>query len=658
MKRTHPGILVWICFLSFAAAHAQDAAPPLPAAATPAPSPLAGEKERSELTHLTGNRSLLTVYQQAGVFDLFLGDRQLSNARITVNGISLLPGANIHKKKSRIIIRNRFGDLNVTASLRTLDSDWLGIDLSVKNRGKAPLSIGSIHFIQSELEGLFSEAGAAKLHFHSHAEGAPRAPGGSRPVGQKPLLGYGVGSLWTEEGADAWTLAALPGPLWPLQITVDGKAGILHAGLERPKHPLVVAPGQALELGECLISGSLTPLNALLALGKMMTPHRKLSPASLHGYLLTQEVAPQLRCSTVTEAAALLTDWGEGAAHITTFTLGEGWESGLGDWSFRADFSDQKHTWVRQLTRMQAIPGLTLAPFRLPPGPLPIGVHSLAPLPQKPPACLLADPRDEALNLQLTSQLRDLTQAGVTCFRTRGLTPDLPTWPADVPPPNPFLRPVYQKLRRALGKKSLWISDERALAATAGRVDILQLALGAPRNWETVREKIVRPYANWFWLHNNAWTLCQAGLRLTGTTLDGAAGKGFNMDEARSWCTYLILTGGPIIWRDTPSSLPPELRDLILRTLQHAGGKAGLPLDYLSTPLPERWIRREGKRTYIGFFNWSDAEKAVTLSGREFPTLAKRRVVKDLFTDEVHRIDLGTLTVTLRPHQSFCTVID
>ncbi|MHC4887761.1 MAG: hypothetical protein ACYTGH_21995 [Planctomycetota bacterium] len=348
----------------------------------------------------------------------------------------------------------------------------------------------------------------------------------------------------------------------------------------------------------------------------------------------------------------------EGGPLITYFTLGAGWAEGPGDWKFHHAFQDQKIDWARQITRMKAIPGVGLAPFQLPLGPLPEEIKSVDTEKSQGTGHHLGDPRDRVLIKTLRRQILGLRDFGVTRFRTRGLIQDLPTWPPSLPGTTSTLRPFYESLRKGMGEKSTWICSEPALGAVSGLVDTVQLSSTPPTDWKSLRDEIVRPYAGWFWLHNRAFAVAQADLALASTSLDGATGKGFTLDEARTWCAYLIVTGGPVFWSDRIGSLSPPLRRLLLQTLRHAGGEAGIPQDLLRYDLPSRWLRREKGRTYLGLFNWSDQKKTLAVNARAVRELAKRPAVQDLFTGESHRIDLGTLTVTLRPHQSFLTLID
>lgn len=118
------------------------------------------------------------------------------------------------------------------------------------------------------------------------------------------------------------------------------------------------------------------------------------------------------------------------------------------------------------------------------------------------------------------------------------------------------------------------------------------------------------------------------------------AGADFTIDEARSWAACVMLTGGNMNLSDRLTMLNAEGLAIIEKALTHRSDIAAEPLDQFMEDYPCVW--RQGERLYV--INWHD-------DARTF-MLPCTRETKELWTDTLYAPTDGTLTLTLKPHES------
>lgn len=123
-------------------------------------------------------------------------------------------------------------------------------------------------------------------------------------------------------------------------------------------------------------------------------------------------------------------------------------------------------------------------------------------------------------------------------------------------------------------------------------------------------------------------------------------GEVFTYNEARMWCTVVLLSGSSIFLGDRLSKLNEKGMDLLTKTLAFADFKAAQPIDIIQEKKPYIWQHQDQERIYIT--NWDAQEKTFSIK-TTFD-------YKDIFTSRVyHSID-NELEFSLEGHDGLALI--
>ena len=127
--------------------------------------------------------------------------------------------------------------------------------------------------------------------------------------------------------------------------------------------------------------------------------------------------------------------------------------------------------------------------------------------------------------------------------------------------------------------------------------------------------------------------------------LNAFSGPLFNENEARTWLSFVILSGGLVNLSDCLYALKPLALDMLRVVYQYAGGPGFLPVDADKT-LPRIFTRPCQGKTLVGVFNWDDEDAVITVPFGG-GLLAAPTQAENIWTGEIVSIGSAPLTVKL-----------
>jgi alpha-galactosidase len=426
------------------------------------------------------------------------------------------------------------------------------------------------------------------------------------------------------------------------------------------------------------ISNAFGLIDGLQAYGNFYHPRTRIEAAGvINGFntweyfkktITSQEITPVLN-----NLANFATSGRFHRPFIKYFVPDDGWYIDKGQWQFDpTKFPEGAAGWAQKVHAQGMVPGIWIAPTQV----------SQAIAQQKSYVTLggstyqgeTVDPSDPVFQQDILGQIRALHDAGFRYFKTDFLKQAYLFFTQghyfqhSKYPPERVMREFMQGIRQAVGEDSYWLACNAVIASCADLVDAARIGNDIAPDWNTVLAIIPRNSAR-FWMHDRLWLSDEDFTVIRGTAfmLPGYAQSlqlernvaGFNNpDEARTWCAYVILTGGPATWSDDPLGTTPAGFDLIRRTMENSGGHQAVPLDLETNRLPSKCVRREPVGIYIGLFNWSDSAAVLQITSAEIPELREGNVATDVLTDAQYPIGTGGwLTLQLNPHQSACLLV-
>lgn len=127
--------------------------------------------------------------------------------------------------------------------------------------------------------------------------------------------------------------------------------------------------------------------------------------------------------------------------------------------------------------------------------------------------------------------------------------------------------------------------------------------------------------------------------------INAFSGPLFSENEARTWLSFIIISGGIVNLSDRLHAFKPLAYDLLEVVYKYAGGAGFMPVDADKT-LPRIFTRPHEDKTLIGIFNWDDEDAEITIpfgSG----ILNAPETAENIWTGEKIDIDGKPLTVKL-----------
>jgi hypothetical protein len=127
-------------------------------------------------------------------------------------------------------------------------------------------------------------------------------------------------------------------------------------------------------------------------------------------------------------------------------------------------------------------------------------------------------------------------------------------------------------------------------------------------------------------------------------------GPVFTLDEARTWATFVALTGGNVFLSDRISRLNAAGLELAHKIVELDSLPAE-PLDLGDAERASLWYAQGERESRLGIINWSDAPvtRQVNFADLGLPILQN---VTDIWTGEPIPVVAGVLTVSLPAHAS------
>ncbi len=618
---------------------------------------------------------VLSFYPQAGVYDIYAGNEKITGARLAVNGEEVLRQGEVQGAADHLIVRSKLKTFEIETCFGQYEKHWLSLQVKIKNSADKPHPLNSLIYLLGNLDGILNGKPVPDLRIFTDSYSMWDEMPGHQEIGENMRSGKYISSIFSPDYPQAWTIGFAPPQDWPGTISTHGNANELRVFIDLFGKPFMIGPGEEVVFDRMILTGQFNLVDGLLAYGACYRPHFDLANVKkIHGYNSWEYYKGDINAETMGQALKDLSAWEPAREAMTYFVLDNGWKNAYGDWTFiKEKWPAGGKAWTDSVNQAGLAPGIWLAPFWMSPE----LTHELN-LRDYPPnesdglakLRVLIDPSDPGLRDRICRQLHELREMGFRYFKTDFLF-DVYKGNRDYKyskyAPERVMREFMQAIRQAMGEDAFWLACGTVTAPCAGLVDASRVGMDIKASWGWLRDTIVRRNAVRFWMHGNLWLCDQDFLVVRGPDLwkkgfeeplaVDVAAPGFSLDEARTWCAYTVITGGPVIWSDHPAGITDAGRDLVARTLRHGGGHAGIPLDLEKTNLPTRWVRRESDRIYLALFNWDEKEATFALTPQEVPELGIVKEAVGIFDDKKYDINTGRLETTLKPHQSLCVFI-
>ncbi|MBE6688268.1 MAG: hypothetical protein E7588_03200 [Ruminococcaceae bacterium] len=124
-------------------------------------------------------------------------------------------------------------------------------------------------------------------------------------------------------------------------------------------------------------------------------------------------------------------------------------------------------------------------------------------------------------------------------------------------------------------------------------------------------------------------------------------GEDFNYNEAKFWCTQILMTGSSVILSDKLSLLNDKGLKLAKTTVKYADFYASVPVD-TGAELPQVWFKKGADALYI--FNFTEQDKTYNIDVMKI--FGRDVKLTDIFENAEYTSRNGTLSLTLRKHCS------
>ncbi len=169
---------------------------------------------------------------------------------------------------------------------------------------------------------------------------------------------------------------------------------------------------------------------------------------------------------------------------------------------------------------------------------------------------------------------------------------------------NEALRKALLAIRKGIGSKTYLLGCNLTFGPALGIVNANRIGMDVDANrWHTIKEYGVKSTAVRYHIHNKWWANDPDCLVVRSP---------MTMGQARSWASFIALTGGYNFAGDRMYTLQRERVDIVKRTLP-SYGKTARPIDLFEKPLPEIWdlkIETEFVNwNVVGIFNWETTKK-------------------------------------------------
>ena len=131
------------------------------------------------------------------------------------------------------------------------------------------------------------------------------------------------------------------------------------------------------------------------------------------------------------------------------------------------------------------------------------------------------------------------------------------------------------------------------------------------------------------------------------------AGDDFNYEEAKSWCTSILLSGSSIFMSDNLPLINEKGIELIKTTIENADFKSATPIINGDETVPEIWYKKELQKFYI--INFSRTPKNYCIPVSEYIS-CDNLSFKDIYTNTIYKLKNECIEFILKSHDSMCLI--
>lgn len=623
----------------------------------------------------------LAIYLKAGCYNFKKNDLSTDLLRVWVNDTEPLRGARIIKQTpTQLIVENTINGLQTQLIFNVSTNGELTIKPILHNQSNTAIPLRQLITARGSYRKTFSENNLDSLKFfrEDFFIWGGENPGHYR-LQNKTIQSFYLGILFAPNKNKALTLAYNPNILWSSCVQANGKNQTIMAYTEFGKNPFNMTPGRKEAFDELVISFDKGLVNALLNYGTKFKPHQAINRKNMvanNGWNSWEYFKGSINEDTLKYVLDTMSLLQKTTGLFNSIVIDGGYSRYFGKWEGDPKkFPNGMGNSAKVIKKYNFKPGIWLTPsFVSPEIVKETGLPSFAHPFNKSNPVRIFDPSDKKSNDYFLKQIGSFADAGYSYFKTDFLGTayriDRDYGSSDYAPER-VLREYYQKIRNTIGQNTYWLACGSVPIPLVGLVDASRIGPDVAANWERSRNGIETKLIPRFWMHGNLfWAdgdfLVVAGEGYTkknqpihgvvaSKTTDKASG--YTKDEAKTWCNFLIITGGMLTWSDNPATISEEGLDVVKRAFKHGTGNMGIPLDYENTSMPVKWVRTEKDRIYIGLFNWGNTANKVVVDSKAIPELRNAKSGVDVLTNQIFEVVSERIEVSLQPRSSVCIEI-
>ena len=599
-----------------------------------------------------------------GTWSIRSADQRLDNLPLQLNNQSILRGA----QKNGNVYHNRIDGLDVSAAFSVMNRKWVQVAVNLHNPTNKQIAVDSLSFLTTPCAGVLN--GVKPEDLDIYFEDNIYATGRS-----KQHDSFYVAAIFAGDGQKSWMMGYRPPQMWTSMF--HKTADSIESSVNFWGHKYMVDPNETVTFDPLLISAEFSVLDGFQAFGKFYTPRLPAKRAKegfgfntwdfYHGEVASDNVDPALKA---------FTKWPE-KSRMHYFVLDDGWQNSRGNWTINTQkFPEGLNGWVKKVKDVGFEPGVWVSPFWGDKAVIDkLGLTVLEEDPNDVVRYRL-DPSCPKVREYVYGQMHDLAKAGVKYFKIDFLCygyNGVKGYKYSKYAPERVLREFYEGFRRAVGDDAYILGCGTTMSPCAGITDGARIMSDITQNWDVVR--LIYHFISYrFWMNGNLYVSDPdfLAIRGPGLSLPGAknsltqclptsgdrAYEGFTYDQAKTWATMIMMSGGNVTWSDEPTMMSPAAWDMFDVLLKHGGGHLGVPLDLLKTEYPTKWVRREGKRVYVALINADKTPKQVTLTSTDVPELSAANSAQEIFEHKSIGLTNGTISETLAPCASKCYMLE
>lgn len=564
------------------------------------------------------------------------------------------------------------------------------IALSVSNQGTDAVKLQTATAFSARFEALLHTNGAGDLQYYTdwdhiwHAAGMTSADPADDSLWnlKRTRAVYNGGLVRKSDGMGVAMAFETPHRYESSLRFEEGRATALEY-VEK-----MLAPGESLSIDVFRISDCDYFARALSSLHEQDASRKRIENIrDYFGYNTWEafgaDITPEIiaRSLDAIEKTPLLRE------HIRYFILDDGWQMALGDWQENERFADVGMKAIADSIRAAGfIPGIWTAPFIAAKESRLLAEHPEMFVKMPDGQCVPTSPKKSSFVLDITHPVtkafvadlyRTLYAWGYRYFKTDFLKDALQPMIHGNPEfveglirydmsitPEEAMNEINRIIRDALGEDSFWMGCGTQLTTNCDLMDASRTGGDISPRWSRV--PLQAAGVTWrllcnghrfladpdFTVLSSHATLYPEGIKESWRAgedkpyvLNAFSGPLFNENEARTWLSFVILSGGLVNLSDCLYALKPLALDMLRVVYQYAGGPGFLPVDADKT-LPRIFTRPCQGKTLVGVFNWDDEDAVITVPFGG-GLLAAPTQAENIWTGEIVSIGSAPLTVKL-----------